>query len=68
MNLRTHLQNAAGNVSGAPQWAVLADVPQMTCSAGIKMPLWRFIDKMDGEWCAPDASEQGFRACTLARP
>jgi len=26
----------------------LADVPQMTWFADIKMPLWLFVDKMDG--------------------
>jgi len=28
---------------------MLADVPQMTWFANIKMLLWRFVDKMDGE-------------------
>jgi len=28
---------------------MLADVPQMTWFANIKMRLWRFVDKMDGE-------------------
>jgi hypothetical protein len=45
----THLQNAAGNVIGASQRPMLADVPQMTWFANIKMLLWRFVDKMDGE-------------------
>ena len=30
-----------------------ADVPQMTWYADIKMPLLLFVDKMDGECCAP---------------
>jgi hypothetical protein len=30
---------------------MLADVPQMTWFADIKMPLWLFVDKMDGECC-----------------
>jgi hypothetical protein len=28
---------------------MLADVPQMTWFADIKMRLWLFVDKMDGE-------------------
>jgi len=32
---------------------MLADVPHMTWFADIKLLLWRFLDKMDGKWCAP---------------
>jgi hypothetical protein len=28
---------------------MLADVPQMTWFADIKLLLWRFVDKMDGK-------------------
>jgi hypothetical protein len=48
--------NAADNVIEASlkadvgrQRPMLADVPQMTWFANVKMLLWRFVDKMDGE-------------------
>jgi hypothetical protein len=44
---------------------MLADVPQMTWFADIKMPLWRFVDKMDGSDARPDPSEQWIWACTV---
>jgi hypothetical protein len=41
--------NAAGNVIGASLRPMLADVPRMSWFANIKMLLWGFVDKMDGE-------------------
>jgi hypothetical protein len=32
---------------------MLADIAQMSWFANIKMLLWRFIDKMNGERCVP---------------
>jgi len=45
----THLQNKAGNVGGAP---LMTDVGRRSADdwfADIKMRLWLFVDKMDGE-------------------
>jgi hypothetical protein len=44
---------------------MLADVPQMTWFANIKMLLWRFVDKMDGEDGRADPLEQWIWACTV---
>jgi len=41
--------NTGGNVSAASLKAMLADVPEMTLFADVKMPLWRIVDKTDGE-------------------
>jgi hypothetical protein len=41
--------NAAGNVIAASLRPMLADVPRMSWFANIKMLLWGFVDKMDGE-------------------
>jgi hypothetical protein len=35
---------------------MLADVPRMAWFANIKMLLWRFVDKMDGE-CGTNVTE-----------
>src|SRR5258708_3503663 len=44
---------------------MLADVSQMTWFANIKMLLWRFVDKMDGEDGRADPLEQWIWACTV---
>jgi hypothetical protein len=41
--------NAAGNVIGRHQRPMSADVPRMTWFANVKVLLWSFVDKMDGE-------------------
>ncbi len=42
--------NAADNAIGASlKTPMLAGVPRMTWYANIKILLWRFADKMDGE-------------------
>jgi hypothetical protein len=59
---------------------MLADVPQMSWFASIKMLLWRFVDKMDGNgghaaiapaWPSPAGSGPLFRfelGETIVRP
>jgi hypothetical protein len=43
-------ENAADKAIGASlKTPMLADVPRMTWYANIKILLWRFADKMDGE-------------------
>jgi hypothetical protein len=39
----------AATLAGRHQRPMLADVPRMTWFVEIKMLLWRFADKMDGE-------------------
>jgi hypothetical protein len=44
-----HLQIQPATLLGRHERPMLADVPQMSWFANIKMLLCRFVDKMDGE-------------------
>ena len=47
--IRRFACNCSGSVIGASLRPMLADVPQMSRFENIKMLLWRFVDKMDGQ-------------------